>query len=57
VDATELDVIKNLGRIKIVLLESAEAPQALDDVDFAAIQDDFAIYSGLKLTNASHWRR
>jgi len=40
------------GGIKIVPLESAQAPRALDDVDFAAIQGNFAIYSGLKLTNA-----
>jgi D-methionine transport system substrate-binding protein len=52
VDVSELDVIKNLGGIKIVPLEAAQAPRALDDVDFAAIQGNFAIYSGLKLTNA-----
>lgn len=52
VDVTELDVIKNPGNIKIVPLEAAQAPRALDDVDFAAIQGNFAIYSGLKLTSA-----
>jgi D-methionine transport system substrate-binding protein len=52
VDVTELDVIKNPGGVKIVPLEAAQAPRALDDVDFAAIQGNFAIYSGLKLTNA-----
>jgi len=52
VEVSELDVIKNPGGIKIVPLESAQAPRALDDVDFAAIQGNFAIYSGLKLTNA-----
>jgi D-methionine transport system substrate-binding protein len=52
VDVTELDVIKNTGGIKIVPLEAAQAPRALDDVDFAAIQGNFAIYSGLKLTEA-----
>jgi D-methionine transport system substrate-binding protein len=52
VDVTELDVIKNPGGIKIVPLEAAQAPRAIDDVDFAAIQGNFAIYSGLKLTNA-----
>src|SRR5215813_11451 len=40
------------GGIKIVPLESAQAPRALDDVDFAAIQGNFAIFSGLKLTNS-----
>ncbi|WP_315786545.1 MetQ/NlpA family ABC transporter substrate-binding protein [Bradyrhizobium sp. SZCCHNPS1003] len=52
VDVTELDVIKNPGGIKIIPLEAAQAPRALDDVDFAAIQGNFAIFSGLKLTNA-----
>jgi len=52
VDVTELDVIKNPGGIKIVPLEAAQAPRALDDVDFAAVQGNFAIFSGLKLTNA-----
>jgi D-methionine transport system substrate-binding protein len=52
VDVTELDVIKNPGGIKIVPLKNAQAPRALDDVDFAAIQGNFAIYSGLKLTEA-----
>jgi len=52
VDVTELDVIKNPGGIKIVPLEAAQAPRALDDVDFAAVQGNFAIFSGLRLTNA-----
>ncbi len=52
IDVTELDVIKNPGGIKIIPLEAAQAPRALEDVDFAAIQGNFAIYSGLKLTNA-----
>jgi D-methionine transport system substrate-binding protein len=52
VDVTELDVIKNPGHIKLIPLENAQGPRALDDVDFAAIQGNFAIYSGLKLTGA-----
>ena len=52
IDVTELDVLKNPGGIKIIPLEAAQAPRALDDVDFAAIQGNFAIFSGLKLTNA-----
>ena len=52
VDVTELDVIENPSGIKIVPLENAQAPRALDDVDFAAVQGNFAIYSGLKLTEA-----
>lgn len=52
VDVTELDVIKNPSGIKIVPLENAQAPRALDDADYAAVQGNFAIYSGLKLTEA-----
>jgi D-methionine transport system substrate-binding protein len=52
VDVTERDVIANPAGIKIVPLESAQAPRALDDVDFAAIQGNFAIFSGYKLTDA-----
>src|SRR3979409_2422446 len=52
VDVNELDIIKNPGGIKIVPLEAAQAPRAIEDVDFAVIQGNFAIYSGLKLTNA-----
>lgn len=52
VDVTELDVVKNPAGIKIVPLENAQGPRALEDVDFAAIQGNFAIYSGLKLTDA-----
>lgn len=52
VEVTELDVIKNPAGIKIVPLENAQGPRALEDVEFAAIQGNFAIYSGLKLTGA-----
>ncbi len=52
VDVTELDVNKNPSGIKIVPLENAQAPRVLPDVDYAAIQGNFAIYSGLKLTEA-----
>jgi D-methionine transport system substrate-binding protein len=52
VDVTEQDVIANPAGIKIVPLDSAQAPRALDDVDYAAIQGNFAIFSGHKLTDA-----
>jgi D-methionine transport system substrate-binding protein len=52
IDVTELDIVKNPKGIKIVPLENAQAPRALDDADFAAVQGNFAIYSGLKLTEA-----
>ncbi|WP_128566242.1 MetQ/NlpA family ABC transporter substrate-binding protein, partial [Methylobacterium crusticola] len=52
VDVTELDVTDNPKGIRIVPLEAAQAPRALEDVDFAAVQGNFAIFSGLKLTEA-----
>ncbi len=52
VDVTELDVVKNPSGIRLIPLENAQGPRALDDVDFAAVQGNFAIYSGLKLTDA-----
>ncbi|GHE56235.1 methionine-binding protein [Camelimonas fluminis] len=52
IDVTELDVTSNSKRVKITPLESAQAPRALEDVELAAVQGNFAIYSGLKLTDA-----
>jgi D-methionine transport system substrate-binding protein len=52
VDVTELDVTSNPNGLKIVPLENAQAPRALGDADFAAVQGNFAIYSRLKLTEA-----
>jgi D-methionine transport system substrate-binding protein len=52
VDVTERDVIDNPAGIKLVPLESAQAPRALDDVDFAAIQGNFAVSSGHALSSA-----
>jgi D-methionine transport system substrate-binding protein len=52
VDVTEQDVIANPAGIRIVPLDSAQAPRALDDVDYAAIQGNFAIFSGHQLSEA-----
>ncbi|PTB19028.1 methionine-binding protein [Trinickia symbiotica] len=52
VDVTEHDVIANPAGIRIVPLESAQAPRALEDVDYAAIQGNFAIASGHRLVDA-----
>ncbi|CAD6555325.1 D-methionine-binding lipoprotein MetQ [Paraburkholderia kirstenboschensis] len=51
-DVTEHDVIANPAGIRIVSLESAQAPRALEDVDYAAIQGNFAIASDHKLSDA-----
>lgn len=52
VDVTELDVVENKVGLKLVLLENAQGPRALDDADFAAIQGNFAIFAKLKLSEA-----
>ncbi|MDR5806518.1 MetQ/NlpA family ABC transporter substrate-binding protein [Caballeronia sp. LZ001] len=45
VDVTERDVIGNTAGIRLVPLESAQAPRALKDVDFAAIQGNIEVSS------------
>ncbi|POR46916.1 D-methionine transport system substrate-binding protein [Paraburkholderia eburnea] len=52
VDVSEHDVVANPAGIRIVPLDTAQAPRALQDVDFAAIQGNFAISSGHRLTEA-----
>lgn len=52
VDVTELDVVENKVGLKLVLLENAQGPRALDDADFAAVQGNFAIFAKLRLSEA-----
>lgn len=52
VDVTELDVVENKVGLKLVPLENAQGPRALDDADFAAVQGNFAIFAKLKLSEA-----
>ncbi|MFT4191077.1 MAG: MetQ/NlpA family ABC transporter substrate-binding protein [Comamonas sp.] len=52
IQVSERDVTANPRRLRIVPLESAQGPRALDDTDLAAIQGNFAVASGLKLTQA-----
>ena len=52
IDVSELDIIENKVGLKLVLLENAQGPRALDDADFAAIQGNFAIFAKLKLSEA-----
>lgn len=49
---SELDVAENPRKIKLVPLDAAHLPRALDDVQFAIINGNFAISSGLKLQDA-----
>lgn len=46
------DISKNPKNLKIVLLEAAQLPRALGDVDFAIINGNYATSSGLSLTSA-----
>ncbi|AHV96193.1 MetQ/NlpA family ABC transporter substrate-binding protein [Paenibacillus sabinae] len=46
------DVTSNPHNIEFVATEPAQGPQALQDVDFAAIQGNFAIANNIKLTTA-----
>ncbi len=51
---SERDITSNIKQIKLVALEAAQMPRALEDVDFAFVNGAFAIASGLKLTQALH---
>jgi len=52
VRASEKDVAVNLKQIKLLPLEAAQLPRALDDADYAFINGNYALASGLKLTDA-----
>jgi D-methionine transport system substrate-binding protein len=45
--ATVADVLENPKRLRIIELEAAQIPRALDEVDAAAINTNFAIPAGL----------
>lgn len=49
---SELDLAENPKKIKLVPLDAAHLPRSLDDVQYAIINGNFAISSGLKLTDA-----
>ncbi|MBY0414790.1 MAG: hypothetical protein K2Q18_11515, partial [Bdellovibrionales bacterium] len=44
------DITKNLKNIKIVQLEAAQIPRSLQDVEYAIINGNYVISSGMKLT-------
>jgi D-methionine transport system substrate-binding protein len=52
INISERDLSANPKKLKIVPLEAAQAPRSLDDADISAIQGNFAIAYGLKLTEA-----
>ncbi|MBP7451656.1 MAG: metal ABC transporter substrate-binding protein [Ottowia sp.] len=49
---TERDIAENPKKLKFVPLEAALLPRALEDTEFSVINGNFALSSGLKLTDA-----
>ena len=52
VRASEKDVAVNIKKIKLVPIEAAQLPRSLDDTDYSFVNGNFALASGLKLTEA-----
>ena len=50
--ASERDVAANLKGIRLLPLEAAQMPRALQDADFAFVNGNYALASGLKLRDA-----
>ncbi|MBY0556160.1 MAG: hypothetical protein K2P77_03025 [Burkholderiaceae bacterium] len=50
--ASEKDIAANLKKVKLVALEAAQLPRSLQDCDFSFVNGNFALASGLKLTDA-----
>ncbi|WP_428249832.1 MetQ/NlpA family ABC transporter substrate-binding protein [Ferrovibrio sp.] len=51
--ASPLDVVENAKKVRIVELDAAQLPRALDELDAAAINTNYAIPAGLKPTQDS----
>ncbi|HEY9104184.1 MetQ/NlpA family ABC transporter substrate-binding protein [Chitinimonas sp.] len=49
---SERDVATNLKQIKLIPLEAAQLPRSLEDTDYSFINGNFALASGLKITEA-----
>lgn len=49
---SEKDVAANLKKIKLIPLEAAQLPRSLQDTDYSFVNGNFALASGLKLTEA-----
>ena len=50
--ATEKDLAENPRKLRFIPLEAAQLPRSLGDSEYAIINGNFAISSGLKLTEA-----
>ena len=49
---SELDLAANPHKLKFVALEAAQLPRVLEDTDFVVVNGNFAVSSGLKLSEA-----
>ncbi|WP_370663887.1 MetQ/NlpA family ABC transporter substrate-binding protein [Massilia forsythiae] len=52
VKASEKDIVRNPRGIKLLPLEAAQLPRALQDADYAFVNGNYALASGLKLADA-----
>jgi len=52
VKASERDIAANPRGVKLLPLEAAQLPRALQDADYAFVNGNYALASGLKLTDA-----
>ena len=52
IKASEKGVAVNLKKIKLVPIEAAQLPRSLDDTDYSFVNGNFALASGLKITDA-----
>ena len=52
VRASEKDIAVNTKKIKLLPLEAAQLPRSLGDTDYSFINSNYALASGLKLTQA-----
>jgi D-methionine transport system substrate-binding protein len=52
IKASEKDVAENIKNIQLIPIEAAQLPRSLDDADYSFINGNFALASGLKLTEA-----
>lgn len=57
VKASERDIARNLRGVKLLPLEAAQLPRALQDADYAFVNGNYALASGLKLTEALRTER
>lgn len=46
-----LDIVKNPKKLKLVQLEAAQIPRSLQDVDYAIINGNYVVSSGMSLTS------